>query len=103
MTFEAMISEAVKSAVREVLREERGAAQSDLLTYDEAAAFAKVSKSTVEAWKKAGVLPVQKRGRVCRVLRSDLLKAMATTEAAPTSADDRVAEILARRSRRRGA
>lgn len=103
MSFEETIENIVRRVVREELMSSaRSSNADDLLTYDEAAAFAKVSKTTINDWRKNGLLPVQRQGRVVRVLRGDVVNAMKTTVAPPhDSPDDWAANKLARRSRRR--
>jgi excisionase family DNA binding protein len=107
VSLDSLVTETMRTVLREeiraALREHGAASADDLLTYDEAAAYAKVGKTTIKGWCKAGILPTHKRGRLVRVLRSDVLKAMTTNATPPpTTPDDWAAGKLAARTRRRG-
>ena len=105
---------ALRDTVREVVREEIRAALKEfgaggnlgaesLLTYRQAAEFAGVCLTTIHAWRKAGILTVHGQGRVRRIDRADLRRAMdAPLPPAEISVDERVKQLLEKRSRRRG-
>lgn len=98
----------VKGAVREVVREEIRAALAELKltaadqfqTYDEAAAFVGCCVTTITGWTKEGALKTYGRGRTIRVLRSEVIAAMARTPpVTEEESDEFVERLLAKRRR----
>ncbi len=100
----------VKSAVREVVREEIRAALAELKltaadqfqTYDEAAAFVGCCVTTITGWTKDKdhPLPTYGRGRTIRVLRSEVIAAMARAPRdADEDSDEFVERLMAKRRR----
>jgi len=98
----------VKSAVREVVREEIRAALAELkltaadqfMTYGEAAAFVGCCVATVTKWVQDGALKSYGRERTIRVLRSELIAAMELQEQTQAETPDQVVERLMAKRRR---
>lgn len=111
MTIEEQIEGAVRRAVREeiraALRDHRGAGgEEEPVKYAQAAAFAKLSKSTIALWVRRGLLASTGKGKTRRVLCSDVRKVLDSLRDAPkgepVTAKTRALEIVEQtRARRR--
>ncbi len=106
------LGQAVAEVVREVVREEIRSALRDArnsltveeppLTYKQAAAFVQCDVSTIGGWVKNGSLPSHGRGKLKRVYRADLLKALehSSTPKPDPTANEIAASILNHKVRR---
>ncbi len=102
MSLDLLVTEKFREVVREeiraALRENNPSGVEKPATYEQAAKFAECCVSTIQAWVKRGVLPATGKGKLRRVLLSDVSKALAgLMDSAPTppSKKSRAEEILA--------
>lgn len=72
------MSDAIRDAIREIVREELAKLQApSLMTTAEAATFARITPETLREWIATGRLPAVRAGRSYRIQRSDLETALA--------------------------
>ncbi len=85
MSLDLLVKEAFREVVREeiraALREAPGASADAPLTYCQAAELLQCDVSTIGQWVKAGVLPAHGRGKLRRVYRADVLRALERSSA----------------------
>lgn len=109
MTLEETICDVVRTEIRAAFREMRlGAGNEEPVKYAQAAAFAKLSVSTIALWVRQQKLPATGKGKTRRVLCSDVRKVLDTLRdepkgGEPLSAKARAREIVGdqHRARRR--
>ena len=99
MTFEEMLQQTVRDAVREELARfahdvplRNGDAS--YLSIAKAARIADVAPGTIRAWIRAGRLTSKRAGRVLRVARSELERFMATAPRIPLIIPNEGAKVL---------
>lgn len=103
IAFRAMLLD----VVREVVREELGARPADLerelLTYEQAAALASCSASTIKRWVRDGALAASGKGKLRRVRAADVRACLQSDAKRAAEAPDlkaNVTSILATLPRR---
>ncbi len=100
MSLDLLVTERFRAVVREEIRSalaENASRGADApLTYCQAAEFLQCDVSTVGQWVKDGILPAHGRGKLRRVYRADLLKALELSSAPEVelSATDIAEQIL---------
>jgi excisionase family DNA binding protein len=83
VSLDLLVSQQFRSVVREEIRAALAeASRTDApLTYCRAAEFLQCDVSTIGQWVKDGILPAHGRGKLRRVYRADLLKALGLSSA----------------------
>ncbi len=100
------LEDAIRRSVLDAMRELRGELGTGTgpekpATYEQAAAFAGCSKNTIQHWVTSGALPATGKGKLRRVLLSDVVKVLAAMRGAPAAVvpiaqpKSRALEILA--------
>jgi excisionase family DNA binding protein len=100
VTFDQVVREQLREVVREEIRaafsEHRGGVEDAPLTYRQAAKLLGCHPNTIASWRRRGLLPATGTGRMTRVLRGDVLRALDQLKA-PAVTTDESPEEFARR------